>query len=635
MGPGFKLRWLWSGIAFESPEPEAEYSKEEVGQYLVANNFLALLALCMPGGWLMILLVHHIPITPALGLLLALPALYGLIIFWIPRQWPRLQPMLPILIALCQLLLDANSIATLAILAATADVPSECIGLQSEWIAVLFVAQSAWFGYCVVLIGYTKAGAIAMLLKPLLLAWFVFGSSSMSMQAWYCVLQVVPLSVCAIWMSMKVSLIHRREFAALHQVAVMRAEAKQQKHSAAVNHVVKNSMVDAAAAILVLLGEGTYPRPALDNVLAILSRGIRWCKNYQTCTNLMTGVFSLCLQPVGLEQFGRDLVAGRRVLSYFTPVAILTDARLCDIMMENALDNAAKHGHATDPQVRCSVVVSEEDADGTARVTFTISNKVNAGVRLPKNIWDLVGDDPTKLPIDLSVGLGLKHCRMAARALGMQVELTQSEDVVTFSASMPVDVVAPDEEHIDVQRTISQVSVPCLSPVVSWAFGSCKFNPKLMCSSLPPFLPPFVRLSVCPSSSASLPTVLTPPPYLPFAAIEQQPARYCGASVLFAVMMPQTFLQPQYSSPLCCLSVAVQLQCSIAFCCHGAAFFFDATEQRCIGLRQCSSLLCCYSAVVFFAATVQHTLLLPLNCTTVQLLPQCSSDSWGHCKADQ
>ena len=50
----------------------------------------------------------------------------------------------------------------------------------------------------------------------------------------------------------------------------------------------------------------------------------------------------------------------------------------------------------------------------------------------------------------LSDGLGLQHCFMAASALGMKFSLTQVRDVVTFSASMPADVVlSPDEGRRD------------------------------------------------------------------------------------------------------------------------------------------------------------------------------------------
>ena len=146
-----------------------------------------------------------------------------------------------------------------------------------------------------------------------------------------------------------------------------------------------------------------YPASVFNRILEILRRGIRWCKNYQAILDLKDGVCApAVLTALKLADFGASLTAGRSVQAYFSDATIRTNPVLCDVMMENALDNARKHGHPADPDIRCSIVVSTDperlqpnslvpdrvspsaELYAAPTVTFKVSNRVNpADPKLP------------------------------------------------------------------------------------------------------------------------------------------------------------------------------------------------------------------------------------------------------------
>ena len=218
----------------------------------------------------------------------------------------------------------------------------------------------------------------------------------------------------------------------------------------------------------------------------ILRRGLRWCKNYQATLDLKEGTFSTSLRSLKLADFGASLTAGRNVQAYFSDAEIRTDPVLCDVMMENALDNARKHGHPTDPDIRCSIVLSTDpnvshdpkrpslpswasfgsmssksSKSSTPTVTFKVSNRMDpADAKLSDNIVQEVMTSYKRKSVGgLSDGLGLKHCFLAASALGMRFDFRQQRDVVTFSASMEASIVPPtvvQDPIVSFRRDVSE-----------------------------------------------------------------------------------------------------------------------------------------------------------------------------------
>ena len=153
------------------------------------------------------------------------------------------------------------------------------------------------------------------------------------------------------------------------------------------------------------------------------------------------------LRPVNLAAFGRSLIAGRSVTGDFSDADIMTDPVLCDVMLENMLDNARKHGHPEDPSIKCSIT-----ADATTGkqciVTFQVTNRPKAGAkRIPADIVSRVvrlGSAREFSTSALSDGLGLKHSFLAAGALEAKYRFWQDQDLVTFQAKLTADLVIPE-----------------------------------------------------------------------------------------------------------------------------------------------------------------------------------------------
>eukprot|EP00667_Euglena_gracilis_P019680 EG_transcript_21128 len=126
------------------------------------------------------------------------------------------------------------------------------------------------------------------------------------------------------------------------------------------------------------------------------------------------------------------------------------DPLLCEIVLENALTNAHRHGHPTHPAVRFTATLA--DLPGTVRspshrprrrLTFVVANRVHPArpPLTPELVASLFRGDsrPDCLSSPrLSEHLGMQHLREAACAHDMDVQLSQVGDTVYFEASLEV-----------------------------------------------------------------------------------------------------------------------------------------------------------------------------------------------------
>ena len=215
-----------------------------------------------------------------------------------------------------------------------------------------------------------------------------------------------------------------------------------------VNHVVKNAFAEAEAALYLLIESDAsrYCVEAFDSVFASLKRGMRWCKNYQAGINLLEGAFVPNARPVNVWELGSKILGARCIHSHFSRAVITVDPVLCDIMLENLLDNAKRHGHKLHPDVHCSITVATPavpspnlpgvlDHQSTCRVTFKVTNRADPGKdRLPEDLVAqvLANRRPCGGSSPLSDGLGLKHAFLAANALGLTYNFRQDGDTVSF-----------------------------------------------------------------------------------------------------------------------------------------------------------------------------------------------------------
>ena len=169
----------------------------------------------------------------------------------------------------------------------------------------------------------------------------------------------------------------------------------------------------------------------------------------QAVLQLAEGAFSVSSHALNLREFGQGSCAGRSVKAHFDDVMIYTDPVLCDVMMENALDNAQKHSHPNDRGITCRITVDgppspAPDAEACHRrtVRFVVSNRARPGTAIPKDIVPLVMNQRYQRPSGSlqSDGLGLRHCFAAATALGMRIRFDVEGELVTFCASLETEV---------------------------------------------------------------------------------------------------------------------------------------------------------------------------------------------------
>eukprot|EP00667_Euglena_gracilis_P003172 EG_transcript_3181 len=236
------------------------------------------------------------------------------------------------------------------------------------------------------------------------------------------------------------------------------------------NHTLKNVLADAAGTIELFLA-GTVERHTLEAVIDCLRRGMRACRERQVYLKLVAGEYTPAMHVVDLEEFGRELVAGRGVSSRLEKLTVHTDVVLLNLILENAISNALKHGHPSNPQVQFTISSSpagddlSPPRDHHRLLQFTVTNLANPQrpVLTPEYVAQLLSGkvevaNHDVVPV-LSDRIGISHCVLAARTGGITVQLAQEGDTVTFCASVEVEVVV-DKAEVPTTPTLSLAPVP-------------------------------------------------------------------------------------------------------------------------------------------------------------------------------
>eukprot|EP00667_Euglena_gracilis_P006103 EG_transcript_6145 len=236
----------------------------------------------------------------------------------------------------------------------------------------------------------------------------------------------------------------------LAEVLLARELHASQSADSILNHTLKNVLCDVAATIELFLA-GTVDRDTLEGAIHCLRRGMRACKERQVFLKLVAGEYTPALHAVDMQDFGQELVAGRKVQGTFVRLQVLLDTSLLNLVLDNAITNAFKHGHPDDPRVHFTIETAPLKDDplspGKEAVTFTVTNRANpqrphltpeyvahlfAGkAEVPRN---------TVLPAS-SDRVGLTHCVLAAKA-GIALDLFQVDSVVYFRATVDAEAVA-------------------------------------------------------------------------------------------------------------------------------------------------------------------------------------------------
>ena len=124
------------------------------------------------------------------------------------------------------------------------------------------------------------------------------------------------------------------------------------KADSMLNHSLKNRMADAAGEVELFLETYTGPHAVLLECVASLRRGMQLCQHRQAYVDLAAGRYAPRLTPSSVQEFGSALAAGRKLLlREFCRVRAAFDTIACEMILENALSNAFKHGCPQDAQV--------------------------------------------------------------------------------------------------------------------------------------------------------------------------------------------------------------------------------------------------------------------------------------------
>eukprot|EP00668_Euglena_longa_P004286 GGOE01005023.1.p1 GENE.GGOE01005023.1~~GGOE01005023.1.p1 ORF type:complete len:654 (+),score=155.68 GGOE01005023.1:138-1964(+) len=300
-------------------------------------------------------------------------------------------------------------------------------------------------------IGYCPASLITLSFGPTIYILMI----AVRVPVYFGTFSLCPTSILVmgvqVYYCRRVAILRRSMF--LLELQKTRHTREMQEADSVINHIVKNMMVEAAGLMDTFLDLCVPPpprdlvQPYLHCALERLHNGMAWCKRRRALLELLNTEAKPHRTPTSLTALGKALVSRRTMTTDFVDLVVELDEALTDMMLENAINNAFRHGHPSDPDVRFFIAADMLDpASATCAVTFRITNRSDPGHQplTPEMVdrlrrTDLVGLPPST---PLSKGLGLRHCFLAAELQGMTVSLTQEGDLVAFQASVLTQVVS-------------------------------------------------------------------------------------------------------------------------------------------------------------------------------------------------
>eukprot|EP00667_Euglena_gracilis_P008154 EG_transcript_8240 len=232
----------------------------------------------------------------------------------------------------------------------------------------------------------------------------------------------------------------------LNEMLLTREMQAAQMADSMLNHTLKNLLADVAATIEVYLA-GEALSSTLEDSVTCLRRGMMACKERQVYLKLVSGEYVPVTQAVSLKELGAQLSAGRAIQVEAVDLSVYLDCTICNLILENALSNAFRHGDPQDPRVKVIIESLNLDAEGDTRpeyqrIRFIVENAADPArppltpedaERLFQGKAHCVSN--VRVPT-LSDRVGIVHCVMAAQLGGLSLSLTQEGDVVRFSATL-------------------------------------------------------------------------------------------------------------------------------------------------------------------------------------------------------
>ena len=240
----------------------------------------------------------------------------------------------------------------------------------------------------------------------------------------------------------------------MHRTQAMERQKAEQRAYSVLNHILKNIMADAMGCIEMFCAQQS---PAGDETLSmgvdLLFRGMWWCKIREAITKIVAGSYKVANVPTNLDAFLRDLVRGRNVCALPCEGDVMLDPVVINVILDNAIANALRHGCPEDPAVTLSVDLPREVGSPSSRAAwcngappntllFRLRNRANPAKGIELLRWS--SRDQKGFVKDgrdlLSDGLGLEHIALVANTCDLTAELWQEEDHVVFELSVQLGV---------------------------------------------------------------------------------------------------------------------------------------------------------------------------------------------------
>eukprot|EP00668_Euglena_longa_P020874 GGOE01025989.1.p1 GENE.GGOE01025989.1~~GGOE01025989.1.p1 ORF type:complete len:640 (-),score=216.19 GGOE01025989.1:383-2263(-) len=305
------------------------------------------------------------------------------------------------------------------------------------------------------LVGFCPQSLLATVVGPLVALLFLTVGIPLRLNVLFMFPSLLFPLVVNVVFSCSISLRRRSIF--LLELQRARESEEMQRADSMVNHIVKNVMVEAAGQIDAFL-ELCAPPPLADlgaylrSALERLRSGMAWCRRRGVLLALMNKEARPNLAPTSLAALGSALASHRSIATRFADRVVELDEALTDLLLENAITNAFRHGHPTDPDVRFFITVDTADEmdpkRGACTVTFRITNRShpNSQPLTPELVRrhrpSMQAPSPS---LAFSEGIGLQHCFLAAKLQNMAISLAQEGDTVVFEASLVTKIVCEAE----------------------------------------------------------------------------------------------------------------------------------------------------------------------------------------------
>ena len=285
----------------------------------------------------------------------------------------------------------------------------------------------------------------------------------------YCVSLLVTTVFMTVILTVQSSKMeHQRQILHETQQRALAYQRAAQKADGVLNHILKNNVVDAQTCSELFFDE--HLQDVLEQAQDLLFRSMWWCRLREAVLRIVEGSYKKAERNVSLRQFCHDLLVGRPGITLDCPsMTALLDPIACNIVLDNAITNAFRHGCTENQELRLKVEVSNHDSQTSTALSFTLINRAKAD-KPPLSSWSASDTEAVHASANVdhyesvSTGLGLQHIAMAVSVCDMSAELWQEDAYVHFRLRMDSEVShCIDAEH---DSTASTDTAPCFPPNV-------------------------------------------------------------------------------------------------------------------------------------------------------------------------